>query len=441
MEERASGGMGMGCDPYSLVQAAVYHGDGFWGTTTFDLGLHHLPEPFGYAVAAGVEDAVESALELGFSAEEVAWIRELPAMRGVGSTFFRHLEHVEFTGEIRAVAPGTVVFADEPILSVTAPLGEAILLEGLLLRKVALATAVATRAARMVDVARGRRLVDLSSTRWGGEETAALVAAAASVGGFSATSNLGAARRYGLQVEGSLGGTFQTVYEDEPAALEALRLHAAGAMQVLLPEEDPRNSVGRIAHLGEALRWIRVPGGNHQRYARLVRDALDAHGLQGVRIFATGVRGEEQVLALARAEAPVDVVGVGSGLMEGISPLVRACSYRLAEQTRGATPTPAQGRASACYPGRKQVIRHPGYDWIGLEREVPIEAGAVHGDRTLLHTVVSRGRRIREPEPLEQARDRRLRQVAALDPGVRRLRDPQPYPVEASELLATLALS
>lgn len=423
---------------FPFVQAAVYHADGMWGSTTFDLYLRSLPENAGFAVAAGVEEALQDILGLSISGEVVAWLRQRPEFSAVSSTFFTFLQKLRFSGEVWAVPEGSVVFPLEPILRVTAPLPEAVFLETLLLQKVAFATAVATCAARISEASRGRPVLDLSMRRWFSQETALAASRAAWVGGFEATSNLAASMGLGIEPVATLGGSFLAAYDDDAVAFDAFHVHFPKIMQLILPEEDPRASVGRFAHLGQDVRWVRIQNANPALAARLVREALDTHGMKKARILATGDLRDEDVARLVEVGAPIDAFGVSGVLGEGVTPLARSMTWRLSERVRGQTAQPARGPTSSYYPGRKQVLRGRTSDLICLERELPYLAP---GDGLpLLEARIREGRLVGEVRDLEQARRRRAVQVSMLPAPVRRLRDPAEWPVQVSEALASMTL-
>ena len=109
---------------YQLVTAAVYHADGLWGEATFDLYLRGLPRDHGYAICAGIDEAVQAVLGLGFDEETLAYLRGLPEFSRVSDTFFDSLRHVSFQGDIWALPEGTPFFPNEPIMRITAPLAD-----------------------------------------------------------------------------------------------------------------------------------------------------------------------------------------------------------------------------------------------------------------------------------------------------------------------------
>ena len=165
--------------------AATYHADGLWGEATFDLYPRALPGGWGYLVAAGLEPVLTMLESFRFTEEEVAQLRSQAVFSKIPASFFDALSRLTFTGDVHAVAEGTPVFPNEPVLRVTAPIWVATLLETRLVQLVGASTAVASRAARLADAAGSRSVLDFGSRRSAGAESAGLAARAAWIGGVA----------------------------------------------------------------------------------------------------------------------------------------------------------------------------------------------------------------------------------------------------------------
>ncbi len=429
---------GIDSEFYQFVVAAVYHADGLWGDATFDLYLRQLPEDVGYAICAGVDEALEAALSLGFGAETVDYLRGLDVFSGVSDTFFDSLGHMRFTGDVWVMAEGTPFFPREPILRITAPLVQCALLETALIQRMGFGVAVATRATRLVDAAGDKDVLDFSARRWPGPEAARAAARAAYIGGVTNTSNVSAAGRHAIEPISALAGAFLAVYRDERRALDAMRLHFPQGLQLVLPEEDPRGVMAAFKDLVGNVTTLRLGEPNLRSMARLFREALDKNGLRGVEILGSGGLDEYKIARLCASNAPVDRFAVGSALVKGVEGLQGQVSFRLAEMMRGTSMEPALGRGAAEFPGCKQVVRFPHKDVLCLEREAGVMARV--GGVPLLHHVLRQGERVGSPAPLAVARGLRKAGVAHLPAEVRRLERPSPFPVEPSGALAELAL-
>ncbi len=423
----------MQVDFYLLVLAAVYHADGLWGEATFDLYPRQLPEDAGYLVSAGMHEAVDAALGMRFSPEEIAWLQAQPAFQKASPGFWSALEYFEFTGDIDALPEGTPVFPGEPMLRVTAPLVQATLIQTLLLQLVSHGTQVATRASRLAHAAQGKRLYEFASRRMPGPEAALLAARAALVGGFYATSNALAASALGVPPMGTLSDGFFAAYGSSSRALEAFSVHFPSVGFVNLPDGSPFEAVKSLEPYRELIRMVRVDSSNLGSESRMVRQALNRIGMNEVRILGSGSLDEDAIRGLILQKAPIDLLGVGKALvrpMDGVG-----FSYRLAEIWRGPDPEPCTHMGGARVPGRKQVLRQAEGDLVCHVDEEHLFEG-----RPLLQPLVAQGERVRDLPPVQDSRQRCLDELEALPPEVRASPPDRPWPVRLSDRLSQLSL-
>ncbi|MFZ5481035.1 MAG: nicotinate phosphoribosyltransferase [Myxococcota bacterium] len=431
------GHLGLQAEFYQLVLAATYHADGIWGDATFDLYARALPEGWGYLVAAGLGPLLDHLEALRFSDADVDALRREPAMAKVQPSFWDALRRFRFHGEVWAAPEGSVVFPGEPIVRVTAPLLACTLVETRVIQLVSTSTAVATRVARMVDVAGGRSLYDFGSRRCPGPEAALLAARAAYVGGAAATTNALAAGALGVPVMGTMSDTFLAAYGDDRLAYDAFRLHFPTVGHFSLPDDDPVDGVKRFLPFKKAVQSVRIDHEDLARTAHTVRDALDRNGMQHVRILGSGNLDEHRIAKLVAVGAPVNLFAVGRGVAAGTDGGMRM-AFRIAEMTRGATPTPVTRAGSAPYPGRKQVCRYADHDVLCLESEV--WSHEQMGAAPLLRPVMVEGERVAGDPPLADVRGARAAAVAALPAQVRRIERPDVWPVRISDGVAALAV-
>ncbi len=423
---------------YQFVLAAVYHADGLWGDATFDLYARGLPDGHGYLVAAGLGTLLDHLDALAFTEEEVELLRREPRFAKVAPSFFDALRRFRFRGEVSAVPEGTLVYPGEPIVRVTASLLACTLLETRAIQIVSAATAIATRAARMVDVAGGHPVLDFGSRRCAGPEAALLAARAAYIGGVSATTNALAALHLGIPPMGTMADTFLAAYGDDRLAFQAFRLHFPGLSHLSLPDDDPVDGVKRFVPFKKEVQTVRIDHEDLDRVSRLVRAALDANDMRHVRILGSGHLDEVRIRRLVAAGAPIQLYAVGRALASASDQGMRM-AFRIAEMMRGPNATPVARAGSAPYPGRKQICRFPDRDVLCLEHEAwGLErAGAV----ALLRPVMREGERLAADPPLAQVRQHRADQVASLPAALRSIDRPEAWRVGPSDALATLALS
>ncbi len=423
---------------YQFVLAAVYHADGLWGDATFDLYARALPDGHGYLVAAGLGTLLDHLAAFSFSEAEVELLRQEPRFANVSPSYFDWLRRFRFRGDVWAVPEGTVVFPGEPIVRITAPLGACTLLETKAIQIVSAATAIATRAARMVDVAKGHAVLDFGSRRCAGPEAALLAARAAYVGGVSATTNALAALHLGIPPMVTMADTFLAAYGDDRLAYDAFRLHFSGLAHLALPDDDPVDGVKRFLPFRKEVRTVRIDHEDLDRVSRTVRAALDANGMRHVRILGSGSLDEMRIRRLVDAGAPVQLFAVGRALAAASDQGMRV-AFRIAEMMRGARATPVLREGSAPYPGRKQICRHPDHDVLCLEHEVwgQERLGAV----PLLRCVLRGGERVEAEPSLAQSRQHRATQLQAFPAAVRDVERPATWPVRASDALSEMTVA
>lgn len=427
---------GLQTEYFQLVQAAVYHADGMWGDASFDLYLKELPADCGYVIAAGIDTALDGLLATRFEAEDVDWLRQQPVFSRISPTFFDSLSHFRFQGEVVAVDDGTPVFPGQPILRVTAPLPWVGLLGTRLLQTVGHQSGVATRAARLVDAAAGRPVIDFGSRRSANVDAAWQAARAAWIGGCAGTTDALAAATLGVPAFGIASDSLLAAYDRHDLAFGALRVHFPDGLHVELPDEDIYDGVDRFGRARDSIRTVRLDHRDLAMASRVLRDSLNRRGMQATRILGSSSLDPQTIERLVSVAAPVDLFGVGAGLSgEGALRL----SYRMCELVRGLDPTPATGHWSAHWPGRKQVMRFPERDVVCLEVETP--NFQAQGGRPLLKTRVEDGALVAPHAPLLQLREGCLAQRQLLPADVRRPQAPTAWTQGPSDLLAELALS
>lgn len=436
-DDEAAGdpGLALFTDLYELKMARAYEATGMTGEAVFSLFVRKLPVARNYLLACGIERALELLERTCFDDGDCAYLATLP---GFGRAFLDQLAGRRFTGTVHAVAEGTPVFAEEPILEVVAPIVQAQLVETVLMTVVGLETVLASKAARVVAAAAGRPVIDFGSRRAHGIEAALYGARAFHVAGVAATSNLLAGRRFGIPVAGTMAHSFVQACDDE---MQAFRRFASvhPDTTLLVDTYDTLAGVDRVVALagelgdGFRVRGIRLDSGDLGDLAKAARRRLDAAGLQAVQIIASGGLDEHAVARLVAEGAPIDAFGVGTEMsVSGDAPALDI-AYKL-------TLYRGQGRmklstGKRTLPGRKQVFRrfHDGVaigDALCLHGEI--------GDGTpLLHRVMEHGRRTGPCPALDAIRRHAREQLAALPAGLHALSPAaEPYPVAVSERLA-----
>lgn len=429
-------------DLYELTMVAGYHASGLKGNATFELYVRDLPVNRSFLVAAGVDQVLDYLETLRFSSDEIDHLRRLPALHGVKREFFdEYLPQFRFTGDVWAMDEGTPVFPSEPLVRVTAPLPEAQLVETVLLAQIGFQTSVASRAARMVEAAAGRSVVEFGARRAHGVEAGVLAARAAYIAGCESTSNVEAGRRFGIPVAGTMAHSWVTAFPDELSAFRRY-LEVFGEASVLLVDTyDSLAAVRAIATAGLRPRAVRLDSGDLAALSRGVRAILDEAGLRDTTIFASGDLDERRIAALVEAGAPIDGFGVGAALSVVTDAPAIGAVYKLVEVQRGETLVGVRklSPGKQTYPGAKQVWRTlegrvAAGDVIALEREGDSASSA----RPLLKRMMQGGRREQPPAAAADLRARSRVAVAELPDAVRRLDQPDRYPVRFGGTLSAL---
>jgi nicotinate phosphoribosyltransferase len=408
-------------DLYELNMAASYLRRGMTGTATFSLFVRALPPARGFLVAAGIESCLDLLHDLRFEDDDLRYLRDVLAFRPPDLEAFRKLR---FTGDIWAVPEGSVVLAGEPLVEVTAPLPEAQLIETFFLNQVTFETAIASKAARSVVAAAGRDVVDFSFRRTQGIEAGIDVARLSAMVGFAATSNVEAARRYGLTAAGTMAHSYIQAFPKEIDAFRAFAQDFPGRATFLVDTYDTVQGVRRaievIKELGLAGRLgIRIDSGDLVTLSRRSRRLLDRAGLTSVRIFASGGLDELSIAKLVADRAPIDAFGVGTRMGVSADHPYLDTAYKLVAY--GGRPVMKLSRGKVTEPGRKQVFRStsPFSDLVGLNEEA-----TPRGRERLLEPVMLRGVRGAHRTTIADAHARFTADLALLPPAALRMRRP-----------------
>jgi nicotinate phosphoribosyltransferase len=426
-------------DLYELTMAAGYFEHGIESRATFELFVRHLPAQRSYLVAAGIEAAIEYLECLRFTEEDVRYLREQPAFRTVSDAFFEHLRKFRFSGDVDAVREGTLIFAEEPILRVTAPVAEAQIVETYLLSVINFETLVASKAARVVQAARGKTVLEFGTRRAHGPEAGLRAARAAYVGGCAATSNVLAGLRYRVPVAGTAAHSWTQIFPSERRSFEALVDTFPDSAILLIDTYDSLAGAEIASTLGRPVSGVRLDSGDLLEKSRCVREILNRHGLHDTQIVASGDLNEHKIQNLVSQGAPIDSFGVGTDLVTSRDVPALSVVYKLVEFTR-------QGRVEYAtkfseekvyWPGSKQVFRFS-------------EGGRFHHDllartneeypqgKSLLEPAVREGKRAMAREPLAETRARALAGMERLPESCRALTNAEAYPVEKSAALDRL---
>ena len=427
-------------DLYELTMAAGYFQTGFDAGATFELFARHLPPNRNYLVAAGLEQALAWLENVNFNDDEIKYLERHAMFGHIPPAFFEYLKNFRFTGSVWAMPEGTLAFAGEPLLRVTAPIIEAQIVETYLLATLSYQTLVASKASRVVTAAEGRQVVDFGARRAHGGGAAVLAARAAAIGGCAGTSNVLAGQQFGIDTYGTQAHSWVMAYENEAVAFQSFLDAFPEGSVLLLDTYDVRNATQEIIAAGRRPSGVRLDSGDLVRESQWLRRELDKAGWQNVSVFASGDLDELKIAKLLAQKAAINAFGVGTALVApGDAPHL-SLIYKLVEVERAGKIQEAAKltQTKATFPGRKQVLRHLkgsgefSEDRIVLADEPPGRAEA------LLIEVMRDGKRLRAPEPIATMRKRCLEGVARLPARYRRIDKTAQYPVRYSRRLRAL---
>ena len=427
---------------------------------TFDYFFRKAPNDGGYTVFAGLADALEMLHDLHFSAEDIEYLASL----GFDKDYLKHLEQLRFRGTIHGVREGDVIFPTAPVLRVSGNIIEVQLAETLLLNVLNFQSLIATKAARIRSEAKDAILSDFGLRRAQG--LGGLWAArAAAVGGFDSTSNVYAARRYGLQAEGTMAHSFIQLHEDELTAFRKFVEAHPNRATLLVDTYSTLESgvpnaitVGHeMAARGQRLRAIRLDSGDLAFFARKARAMLDAAGLDYVKIAASNQLDEHIVRSLLQQGAPIDIFGVGTRLATGQPDGALDGVYKLAVAGDAPRIKISENVTKVTLPGEKQVWRlfdadgrFFGADVVGtasetqparmidpFDAEKTLDLSSLRGEAQL-QLLMKNGEPAQALASVEEASRYRQERLALLPDEYKRLEYPHIYKVGISHTLHDL---
>jgi len=422
-------------DLYELTMAQAYDAEGMEQTAVFELFFRELPETRNFAMAAGLDDVLRWLEELAFADDDLEYLR---GQGDFSDEFLGRLAGMRFSGDVYAVPEGTVVFPNEPLVQVVAPILEAQLIETLVLNQVHFQSVAASKAARVVLAAGGRTVVDFGSRRAHGFDAALKVARTSYLAGAAGTSNVLAGKCYGIPIFGTMAHSYIQAHDGEAAALRAF--HDLYPQTTLLVDtyntlDGMRKVVDLSRQLGKkfSVRAVRLDSGDLAALAKQSREMLDEAGLLDVKIFASSGLDEYKIAELLESGAPIDGFGVGTKLAVAADAPTLDFAYKLVEYA--GEPRTKLSSHKLIYPGRKQIFRQ-------------VEDGCLAGDTIgrwderlpgapLLRPVMRGGKRLPEGrEELETMRERAAHELARLPEELRSFRPARPgYEVASSDEL------
>jgi nicotinate phosphoribosyltransferase len=427
-------------DLYQLTMLQAYVARGMHAEAVFEFFVRRLPAQRNFLLAAGLEQLLDFLETVQFSEDELSWLRE---HGHADEELVQYLRDFHFSGDVYAVPEGTVVFANEPLVRVVAPLPQAQLVESRLVNLMNFQTIIASKAARSVLAVPQGLLVDFGMRRAHGSEAALLAARAAYIAGFQGTATVLAGRLFEMPVYGTMAHSFVQAHDTEEGAFEAFARSQAGNVVLLIDTYDKARGAKKVVELiprlgdsGISVRAVRLDSGDLIALSKEVRTILDAGGAEEVRIFASGSLNEYELEKIVAAAAPIDGFGIGTDLDVSTDAPNLDCAYKLEEYAGRARRKRSTGKAT--WPGRKQIFRRFRSDGKITEDTVGLETESL-ADTRLMLPAMRHGRRLQTSESLETIRNRAQQALASLPASLRSFSERGEYPVTISPAVRTLA--
>ena len=404
-------------DRYQLAMSASYLAQGrAYDRVSFELFVRELPHDRGYLLTAGLETALRYLEDFRFGQDSLDYLER---SRTCERPLLDALAGLRFEGDVDAMPEGTVAFATEPLLRIEGPRIACQLAESFLLNLVNFQTLIATKAARIVQAAAGRPVVDFGFRRAHGGEAGVLAARSAYIGGVIATATVAAGYEWGIPTTGTMSHSYVMGFPSELDAYCAFLRDQPERPTLLIDTYETLEGARLVAEAarltGVAPAAVRLDSGDVDELSREVRVILDDAGLDATGIFCSGDLDEYRIERLVSDGAPVDGFGAGTRLVTGGDVSALGGVYKLVESA--GRPVMKRSTRKATLPGRHQVFRSDAGDVIGLADE------RLPGTR-LLVPAMRNGRRVVEALPLNDVRDRARAELAAQPERVRALHDP-----------------
>jgi nicotinate phosphoribosyltransferase len=435
--------MSLFTDFYELTMCAAYYDNKNFEIATFDLFIRRLPENRSYFLFAGLEEALGYLQSIKFTEEHLDYLK----MQGFKEDFIEYLRNFKFTGEVWAVPEGTLVFPNEPLLRVTAPIIEAQLVETFLLNSINLQTMIATKASRVVQAAERKVVIEFGLRREPGIDAGMKVARSSYIAGCQGTSNVLAGLAYGIPIFGTMAHSFIMSYPQEIDAFRAFVKTFPDKSTLLIDTYDDIAGAEKAAAVAKELEakgirlgGVRLDSGDLGETSKKIRKIFDDKGLNYAKIFASGDLDEYKIAELLLSKAPIDSFGVGTKMGTSADHPYLDGIYKLCEtQATDGTFLPIMklSKNKITLPGRKQVYRllNPegnfSGDVIALANEPPV-------GKPLLVKVMEGGKLTYKLPTLEEIRMVAAENLQNLPAQYHALTNAPAYPVEMSQKLRSL---
>lgn len=447
-------------DMYQLTMMQAYFKDGRKESkAVFDYFFRKIPFNGGYLIFSGLADFLKILNNLKFRDNDISYLKK----NNFDSDFRSYLKNFTFKGTIYSAAEGEIVFPLEPIIRVEASLPEAQLIETLLLNIINFQSLISTKASR-IRLAAGEKHLSEFGLRRAQSLGGIHASRAAVIGGFDSTSNVYAAKEYGITAAGTMAHSYIQSYDDELTAFRNfVSAHPENAILLVDTYNTLKSGIPNAIKIAKELNeknlklnGIRLDSGDLAYLAVQARQMLDAEGLQDVKIIASNKLDEYVIKSLIDQQAPIDIFGVGTSLVTGEPDAALDGVYKLAMADGQPRLKLSETTAKITLPGLKQVLRYFDDDGkfyadaviLAEENEIdkmihpyePEKSINLNGKKseTLLKKIMENGIAVYDEKNPEEIKQYCLQRLKLLPGEYKRFENPHIYKVGLSKKLLQL---
>ena len=323
-------------DFYEFTMSNGYFAKNMTSTVSyFDVFFREIPDNGGYVIFAGLEQIIDYIKNLSFDEEDIKYLK---TTNKFSDEFLKYLRNFKFTGSIWAVPEGTVVFPNEPLITVKAPIIEAQILETMLLLLINHQSLIATKSSRIVHAAKGRPVMEFGARRAHSIDAAVYGARAAIIGGCVGTSCTLTAKEFNVNASGTMAHSFVQAFDSEYEAFKTYAENYPDDCTLLIDTYDTLNSGihNAIRCFNEVLlpkgyrpKAVRLDSGDLSYLSKKIRTILDEAGFEDCKICGTNALDEYVITSILEEGAKLDLFGVGENLITAKSNPVFGGVYKL----------------------------------------------------------------------------------------------------------------
>ena len=430
-------------DLYELTMGASYYAHHIFSTATFSFFIRGNHSNRNFFVAAGLEDVLNELTAFRFSEKDIQY---LISMGLFSENYLSYLKHLRFSGDVVAMPEGTIFFANEPVLEVTAPIIEAQLIETFVLNTIGLQTMIASKAARCVHAADRRPVIDFSLRRTQGQDAGIKVARSTYLAGFAGTSNVLAGKIYGIPISGTMAHSYVEAFDSELEAFSAYSdtfpQHSIFLIDTYDTIEGAKNAVKVATAMqkkGNNLIGVRLDSGDMTALSQQVRNIFDDAGLFDVKVFASSGFDEFKIAGSLAEGAKIDAFGVGTKVGVSSDAPFLDIVYKMVRFKDRPVKKLSPGKITLA--GEKQVFRTLNKSGIYLEDVIGVRDEAISDAVPLLEKVMENGKLLGPHPSLANLQNQFKRNFSLIDDKYKSIHDKVDYPVKLSKRLKDLQKS